>query len=38
MQMVDPSFKMVKPVGREGDWKADGYSSHSQDSLPVLRT
>ncbi len=30
MQMVDPSFKMVKPVGREGDWKADGYSADSK--------
>lgn len=26
MQKADPSFIMVKPMGREGDWKADGYS------------
>ncbi len=26
MQKADPSFIMVKPIGREGDWKADGYS------------
>ena len=30
MQKADASFKMVKPVGREGDWKADGYSSDSK--------
>ncbi len=26
MQEADPSFVMVKPMGRQGDWKADGYS------------
>ncbi len=26
MQKSDPSFLMVKPMGREGDWKADGFS------------
>lgn len=26
MQKADKSFLMVKPMGREGDWKADGYS------------
>jgi hypothetical protein len=26
MQKADPSFIMIKPMGREGDWKADGYS------------
>ncbi len=26
MQKADPSFVMIKPMGREGDWKADGYS------------
>jgi hypothetical protein len=26
MQKVDSSFIMIKPMGREGDWKADGYS------------
>lgn len=28
MQKADPSFIMVKPMGREGDWKADGYSAN----------
>jgi hypothetical protein len=26
MQKADTSFVMIKPMGREGDWKADGYS------------
>jgi hypothetical protein len=26
MQKADPSFVMVKPMGKAGDWKADGYS------------
>lgn len=26
MQKADSSFIMVKPMGKEGDWKADGYS------------
>ena len=26
MQKADPSFIMVKPMGKAGDWKADGYS------------
>jgi hypothetical protein len=26
MQKSDSSFLMVKPMGREGDWKADGFS------------
>ncbi len=29
MQKADASFHMVKPMGREGDWKADGYSLSS---------
>jgi hypothetical protein len=29
MQKADPSFLMIKPMGREGDWKADGYSQKS---------
>lgn len=29
MQKADPSFVMVKPMGKEGDWKADGYSLNS---------
>src|ERR1022692_799120 len=29
MQKADASFLMVKPMGREGDWKADGYSLRS---------
>jgi hypothetical protein len=28
MQKSDPSFLLVKPMGREGDWKSDGYSMH----------
>jgi hypothetical protein len=27
MQKADPSFQMIKPMGKEGDWKADGYST-----------
>jgi hypothetical protein len=27
MQKADASFMMVKPMGRIGDWKADGFSS-----------
>jgi hypothetical protein len=27
MQKADPCFLMVKPMGRQGDWKADGYST-----------
>jgi hypothetical protein len=27
MQKADRSFQMIKPMGREGDWKADGYST-----------
>ncbi|MGO9268934.1 MAG: ABC-three component system protein [Terriglobia bacterium] len=30
MQRADPSFMMVRPMGREGDWKADGYSLNSK--------
>jgi hypothetical protein len=30
MQKADPSFIMVKPMGKEGDWKADGYSLNSK--------
>jgi hypothetical protein len=30
MQKADPSFIMVKPMGKEGDWKADGYSFNSK--------
>jgi len=30
MQKADPSFTMVKPMGKEGDWKADGYSVNSK--------
>lgn len=30
MQKKDPSFLMVKPMGREGDWKTDGYSLNSK--------
>jgi len=26
MQKADTTFIMVKPMGKEGDWKADGYS------------
>jgi len=26
MQKKDPSFMTVKPMGREGDWKSDGFS------------
>ncbi|MCX6590344.1 MAG: hypothetical protein NTZ56_02355 [Acidobacteria bacterium] len=26
MQKSDPSFLMVKPMGRAGDWKSDGFS------------
>jgi hypothetical protein len=26
MQKVDPYFQMIKPMGKAGDWKADGYS------------
>jgi hypothetical protein len=26
MQKADPCFIMVKPMGKAGDWKADGYS------------
>lgn len=26
MQKADSAFLMVKPMGKEGDWKADGYS------------
>lgn len=26
MQKADASFLMIKPMGKEGDWKADGYS------------
>ena len=26
MQKADSSFVMIKPMGKEGDWKADGYS------------
>ncbi len=26
MQKHDPSFVVVKPTGRAGDWKADGFS------------
>lgn len=26
MQKGDPCFLMVKPMGREGDWKSDGFS------------
>lgn len=29
MQKLDPSFMMVKPMGRVGDWKSDGYSPAS---------
>jgi hypothetical protein len=29
MQKADSSFIMVKPMGKEGDWKADGYSLSS---------
>jgi hypothetical protein len=29
MQKVDSSFIMIKPMGREGDWKADGYSTNT---------
>jgi hypothetical protein len=27
MQKADPCFVMIKPMGRQGDWKADGYST-----------
>lgn len=27
MQRADPSFQMVKPMGKAGDWKSDGYSA-----------
>jgi hypothetical protein len=30
IQKADPSFIMVKPMGKEGDWKADGYSVNSK--------
>ncbi|HSB14648.1 MAG TPA: hypothetical protein VLE22_09325, partial [Bryobacteraceae bacterium] len=30
MQRADSSFIMVKPMGKEGDWKADGYSLESK--------
>lgn len=29
MQKSDPSFLPVKPMGREGDWKSDGFSLSS---------
>ncbi len=29
MQKSDRSFLMVKPMGREGDWKSDGFSLNS---------
>jgi hypothetical protein len=29
MQKADSSFLLVKPMGNEGDWKADGYSLNS---------
>ncbi len=29
MQKADSSFIMIKPMGREGDWKADGFSANS---------
>ncbi len=29
MQQADPSFLPIKPMGKEGDWKADGYSTNS---------
>jgi len=29
MQKADSSFVMVKPMGRLGDWKADGYSQNT---------
>jgi len=29
MQKTEPSFMMIKPMGRVGDWKADGYSMHT---------
>jgi hypothetical protein len=29
MQKYDPSFVAVKPMGRVGDWKADGFSMNS---------
>ena len=29
MQKCDPSFLTVKPMGRAGDWKSDGFSLHS---------
>ena len=30
MQKADPSFVMVKPMGKAGDWKADGYSVNTK--------
>lgn len=30
MQKADPCFMMVKPMGSEGDWKADGYSPNTK--------
>jgi len=30
MQKADRSFAMVKPMGRVGDWKADGYSTNTK--------
>jgi hypothetical protein len=27
MQKADPGFVMIKPMGKVGDWKADGYST-----------
>jgi ABC-3C protein len=30
MQKADPTFIMVKLMGKEGDWKADGYSLNSK--------
>lgn len=30
MQKHDPSFLMVKPMGRVGDWKSDGFSLNSR--------
>ena len=29
MQKADPCFVMIKPMGRVGDWKADGYSTRT---------
>jgi hypothetical protein len=29
MQRSDRSFMMVKPMGREGDWKSDGFSQNT---------